>query len=280
MQINNNLSALYVSRQMGKTHRMLGKSIEKLTTGLRINRPGDDATGLAVSEKMRTQVRGLKQAERNAQTGISFIQVAEGNMAQVNSILQRVRELSVQAANGIYSTADRIQIQVEVSQLVDEVNRLSTQASFNKYKLLNGDLARGSAKASVFFHVGPNQNQRIRAYISTMNARAFGIDENNKSISSVGNANKMIGTIDSAIDKLNRQRAELGAFYNRMDIAVDSLRTSYENMTAAEASIRDANIAEELVEFTKNQILLQSSTAMMAQANLSSSIVLQLMEKI
>jgi flagellin len=280
MQINNNLSAMFVSRQMGRIGRNLDRSIERLTTGLRINRAGDDATNLAVSENMRTQINGLKQAERNAANGLSFIQVAEGNLEQVNSILQRIRELSVQAANGIYSKADRNQIQVEVSQLVEEVDRLSTQAEFNKRKLLNGDLSRESKVASIFFHVGANQGQRIRAYIATMNARAFGLEGNAKSISSVDSANRMIGTIDKALDKLNGQRAELGAYYNRLEITVDSLRTGHQNMMAAESRIRDTNMAEELVEFTKNQILLQSSTAMMAQAIRSSSVVLKLLEHV
>ena len=280
MQINNNLSALFVSRQMSKVTNNLAKSTEKLTTGLRINRAGDDATNLAVSEKMRTQIKGLKQAERNALTGLSFIQVAEGNLEQVNNIMQRVRELSVQAANGIYSTADRMQIQVEVSQLIEEVDRLSTQAEFNRRKLLNGDLAKESRVATIFFHVGANKDQRIRAYIATMNAKAFGLADGNKSISSVGGANTMIGTVDAAIDKLNRQRADLGAYYNRIDVTIDALRTGHQNMVAAESRIRDANIAEELVEFTKNQVLMQSSTAMMAQANLNSSVVLKLLERI
>lgn len=280
MQINNNLSALFVSRHIHQTSNRYEKSIEKLTTGMRINRAGDDATNLAVSEKMRTQVRGLKQAERNAMNGLSFIQVAEGNMEQVNSILQRIRELSVQAANGIYSASDRLQIQVEVSQLIEEVDRIATQAEFNRLKLLNGDLAKNSKKDPVFFHVGPNADQRIRAYIATMNTGKFQLSGSNKSISSVQGANKMLGTVDNAIDSLNRQRADLGAFYNRMEITIDALRTGHMNMVAAESRIRDADIAEELVEFTRNQIQLQSGTAMLVQANLSSAVVLQLLDKI
>jgi flagellin len=280
MQINNNLSALFVSRQMSRVSGDLSKSIERLSTGLRINRAGDDATNLAVSEKMRTQINGLRQAERNAMSGLSFIQVAEGNLEQVNNILQRVRELSVQAANGIYSQSDRVQIQVEVSQLINEVDRLSTQSEFNRMKLLNGDLAKKSAKASVFFHVGANQDQRLRAYIATMNAKAFGLGEGNKSLSSVNSANKLIGITDAAIDKLNKQRADLGAYYNRIEVTVDSLKTGYMNMVAAESRIRDADLASELVEFTKNQIMLQSSTAMMVQANIGSAVVLKLLDNI
>ena len=277
MQINNNLSAYAVSRHIKSVSGNYHRNIERLTTGLRINRAGDDATNLAVSEKMRTQVRGLKQAERNAMNGLSFIQVAEGNMEQVNNILQRVRELSVQAANGIYSASDRQQIQVEVSQLIQEVDRISTQAEFNQFKLLNGDVAKDSTKATIFFHVGPNQNQRMRASIQTMSAAKFKLNSN---ISSVQAANKMIGTVDEALNQLNRQRADLGAYYNRMETTVEALRTGFENMVAAESKIRDTDVAETLVEFTKNQIQLQSGTAMLVQANLSSAIVLQLLDRI
>ena len=277
MQINNNLSAYAVSRHIKSVSGNYHRNIERLTTGLRINRAGDDATNLAVSEKMRTQVRGLKQAERNAMNGLSFIQVAEGNMEQVNNILQRVRELSVQAANGIYSASDRQQIQVEVSQLIQEVDRISTQAEFNQFKLLNGDVAKSSTKATIFFHVGPNQNQRIRASIQTMSAAKFKLNSN---ISSVQAANKMIGTVDEALNQLNRQRADLGAYYNRMETTVEALRTGFENMVAAESKIRDTDVAETLVEFTKNQIQMQSGTAMLVQANLSSAIVLQLLDRI
>jgi flagellin len=284
MQINHNLPAMQVNRQLHKVYSRYEKSIEKLSTGERINRAGDDATNLAVSEKMRTQIRGLKQAERNAMNGLSFIQVAEGNMGQVNDILQRVRELSVQAANGIYSVSDRQQIQVEVSQLIDEVDRLGTSAEFNRMKLLTGRFARGSKLGSIFFHVGPNKDQRIQAFIKTMNGRAFGLYDgtsmksNKKSLSTVFQANEMIGTVDNALDKLNRQRADLGAYYNRIETTVEALRTGYENMVTAESRIRDTDVAEELLEFTKNQIQLQSGTAMLAHTNLSSRLVLSLME--
>ncbi|RME92536.1 MAG: flagellin [Candidatus Hydrogenedentota bacterium] len=282
MQVNNNLAALFVNRQIHKTTVRLNKSIEKLATGQRINRAGDDATNLAVSERMRTQIRGLKAAEQNAMNGLSFVQVAEGNLGQVNDILQRLRYLAVQAANGIYSDQDRTQIAVEVSQLIEEVDRISTTAEFNRLKLLTGDLSRNSKTGSVFFHVGPNKDQRIRAYIATMNAQAFGLKEGGKakSIKTASDANDMIGVTDAAIDKLNRQRADLGAYYNRMEITIEALRTGYENMVAADSRIRDTDMAEELVEFTKNQILLQSGTAMLAQANFSTQVVLQLMDRI
>jgi flagellin len=282
MKINNNLSAMFVHRQMKLAFTKLEKSTEKLSTGMRINRAGDDATNLAVSEKMRTQIRGLKQAERNAMNGMSFIQVAESGMVQVNDMLQRVRELSVQAANGIYSNADRLQIQVEVSQLIDEVDRISTTVQFNRRKVLTGDYAKGSNRASMFFHVGPNQNQRIQAYIATMSAQSLGLYQANakKQIATVGEANQMIGTVDTAIDQLNRQRADLGAYYNRMESTTQALSSAYENMVAADSRIRDADMAEELIEFTKNQVVLQSGTAMLAQANASSRLVLQLLDSL
>lgn len=283
MQINHNLSALFVNRQLDSAQVDMNKSIEKLASGERINRSGDDATNLAVSEKMRTQINGLRQAERNALNGMSFIQVAEGNMGQVNDILQRIRELSVQAANGIYSESDRLQIQVEVSQLIEEVDRISTTAEFNRMKLLTGDFARNSPRGSIFFHVGPNQDQRIRAYIQTMNSNAFGLKENDqvkKDIATVGAANSMIGTVDEALDLLNGQRADLGAYYNRIETTVEALRTGYENMVAADSRLRDTDMAEELLEFTRSQMQLQSGTAMLAQANVSNRLVIQLLENI
>ncbi|MBN8221486.1 MAG: flagellin [Spirochaetes bacterium] len=284
MQINHNLPAMQVNRQLHKAFSRYEKSIEKLSTGERINKAGDDATNLAVSEKMRTQIRGLKQAEHNAMNGMSFIQVAEGNMGQVNEILQRIRELSVQSANGIYSDSDRQQIQVEVSQLIDEVDRIGTSAEFNRNKLLTGKYARGSKLGSIFFHVGPNKGQRIQAFIKTMNGRAFGFYQGNgakaakKPLQTVFQANEMIGTVDNAIDKLVRQRADLGAYHNRLETTVDALRTGYENMVAAESRIRDTDMAEELLEFTKNQVQLQSGTAMLAHTNFSSQLVVSLIE--
>jgi flagellin len=280
MQVRHNTSAIFAQRQIKLAETHLTKSIEKLSSGERINRAGDDATNLAVSEKMRTQIRGLKQAERNAMLGLSFIQVAEGGMGQVNDILQRVRELSIQAANGIYSGQDRMQIDIEVSQLIEEVDRISTSAEFNRMKLLDGSLSK-TGRGSIFFHVGPNQNQRIRAYIATMSSKAFDLVEaggRKKGVSTVSKANNMLGTVDNALDTLNRQRANLGAYYNRIETTVESLRTGYENMVIAESRVRDTDIAEELVEYTKEQLLLQSGTAMLAQANQSSKIVLKLLQ--
>ena len=276
---------MQVNRHLHKAYSRYEKSIEKLSTGERINKAGDDATNLAVSEKMRTQIRGLKQAEHNAMNGMSFIQTAEGNMSQVNDILQRIRELAVQSANGIYSDSDRQQIQVEVSQLVDEIDRISTTAEFNRNKLLTGKYARGSKLGSIFFHVGPNKSQRIQAFIRTMSGHSLefyqgkGAKAPKKAMGTVFQANEMIGTVDKALDKLVRQRADLGAYYNRIETTVDALRSGYENMVAAESRIRDTDMAEELLEFTKNQVQLQSGTAMLAHTNFSSQLVVSLIER-
>ncbi|HPA73001.1 MAG TPA: flagellin [Spirochaetota bacterium] len=279
MRIGHNMSAIFANRQIKLVSERLDKSIEKLASGETINRAGDDASGLAVSEKMRTQMLGLVQAEKNAQNVISFIQVAEGSLLQVNEILQRIRMLSIQAANGIYSNHDRVQIQVEVSQLIDEVDRIATSAEFNRQKILTGHYARNSRDGQMFFHVGPNQNQRIFAVIKTMSARALNLVEGSqkRSLSTVAQANTMVGYVDAALDRLNRQRADLGAYYNRMENTVRALAYSHENMTAAFSRIRDADMADEMVEFTKNQILIQSGTAMLAQANFKPQLVLKLL---
>jgi len=280
MRINHNMSAIFANRQLQLVANNADKTIEKLASGQAINRAGDDASGLAVSEKMRTQINGLFQAEKNAQNGLSFIQVAEGSLQQINDILQRIRMLAVQNANGIYSNEDRGQVQVEVSSLISEMDRIATTAEFNRMKMLTGSFARSSKIGSIFFHVGPNSNQRIRAYIATMSAEAMYLKAGTaaRSISSVGNANQMIGNIDKALDKLNRQRAELGAYYNRMENTINALSLSYENMMAADSRIRDTDMAAEMVEFTKDKILYQTGLAMLAQANAKPKHLLKLFE--
>jgi len=279
MRINHNMSAIFANRQLQLVSAKSDKTIEKLASGQAINRAGDDASGLAVSEKMRTQINGLFQAEKNAENGLSFIQVAEGSLSQINDILQRIRSLAVQSANGIYSNDDRKQVQVEVSSLIEEIDRIATSAEFNRMKMLTGTFARTSKIGSIFFHVGPNSNQRIRAYITTMSSTALNLKQGTtvRSISTVGNANSMIGFVDLALDRLNRQRAELGAYYNRMENTTRALTLSYENMLAADSRIRDADMAAEMVEFTKNQILVQSSIVMLAQANSKPQLILKLL---
>jgi flagellin len=281
MRINHNMSAIFANRQLKQVENNLNKSMDRLSSGEQIIRAGDDASGLAVSEKMRTQISGLMQAEKNAENGLSFIQVAEGSYQQLNEIMQRIRVLSVQSANGIYSNADRSQIQVEVSQLVDEVDRISSSAEFNRMRILRGDFARNSKIGSMYFHVGANQNQRMRVYIATVSSKAFNLvnEENKKrTISTIAGANAMIGYTDTAIDRLNRQRSDLGAYYNRLEKTIQALGIMYENMMTADSRIRDADMATEMVELTKDQILTQTSVAMLAQANAKPKLIMKLFD--
>lgn len=280
MIINHNLSAINSHRVLKFQHWTVDKNMEKLSSGMRINRAGDDASGLAVSEKMRAQIGGLRQAERNTEDGMSMIQTTEGYLQEVNDILQRIRVLAVQSSNGIYTANDRQMIQVEVSQLIDEVDRIASQAEFNKMNLLEGDFARGSRTSSMWFHVGPNMHQRERVYIATMTSRSLGltrVDSTNLTLSTAEFANEAIGVVDDALHRINKQRANLGAYFNRLEHAAKGLLVAYENMQASESRIRDTDMAEESVAFTKNQILVQSGTAMLAQANVRPQSVLQLL---
>jgi flagellin len=286
MIINHNLSAMFSSRQLGDTSVVQGKNMEKLSSGMRINRAGDDASGLAVSEKMRSQVRGLNQASTNAQNGISFIQATEGYLQETQDILQRIRELSVQSSNGIYSSEDRMQIQVEVSQLVAEIDRIASNAQFNGMNMLTGRYARETGEnaitGSMWFHIGANMDQRTRVYISTMTSAALGVrsvgDESIMSLATADTANRSIGTLDEALKKVSKQRADLGAYQNRLEYAVKGLNIGSENLQAAESRIRDTDMAKEMVDFTKNQILSQAGTAMLSQANQSTQGVLSLLK--
>jgi len=281
MIINHNMSAINANRALKFTHWEVNKSMEKLASGERINKAGDDASGLAVSEKMRTQIQGLRQAERNTEDGMSFVQTAEGYLNQSAQIIQRIRVLGIQAANGIYSPEDRQIIQVEISALVDEVDRIASQAEFNRFKVLTGEFSRVNAKASMWFHLGANMNQRERVYIGTMTANAFKFrDATGKlavSLSSPDGANRAIGIMDAGLQRLAKQRADLGAYYNRLDMTAKGLMTAYENIQAAESRIRDADMAETMVDFTRNSVLVQTGTAMLAQANLQPQSVLRLL---
>ena len=290
MIINHNLSAMFAQRENKFNAMELQGNIEKLSSGMRINRAGDDAAGLAVSEKMRSQIRGLNQAEQNAADGISMIQTAEGYLQETSDILQRLRELSVQASNGIYSAEDRMQIQVEVSALVDEVNRITSHAQFNGMNLLTGRFAQETGTnivtASMWFHIGANMDQRERVYIGTMTAQGLGIQSADGlphtasfiTVSNPDSANAAIGVVDSALRRVNKQRADLGAYQNRLDHARRGLSVGAENMQASESRIRDTDMAAETVKFVTNQILVQSSNAMLAQANQVPQSVLQLLQ--
>ncbi len=276
MIINHNMSSINAHRTLKFREWDLDKSMARLSSGERITSAADDPSGLAVSEKLRTQVQGLRQAERNTEDGLSFIQTADGYLDQVSNILQRIRVLSVQAANGIYSHDDRMLMQVEISQLVDEVDRIASQAEFNRFKLLQGHYARQSKIGSMWFHMGPNMHQRERAYVQTMSALALGIKA--ASLTSASKANDTIGLVDRALEVMAKQRADFGAYANRLETAAKGLMSAYENVQASESRIRDADMAEEMVEYTKNQILTQASVAMLAQANLRGSAALRLLE--
>lgn len=285
MVINHNLSAMFAERQLKVNNGNIQGNIEKLSSGQRINRAGDDASGLAVSEKLKSQIRGLQQASTNASNGISFIQTTEGYLQETQDILQRMRELAVQTSNGVYTNEDRMMVQVEVSQLVSEIDRIASQAQFNGLNLLTGRFARETGQnvvtASMWFQIGANMDQRTRVYIGTMSAAALGVrnpgNQEILSLSTPESSNKAIGTLDTALRVVSKQRADLGAYQNRLEKAIQGLDVGAENLQAAESRIRDTNMAAEMVQFVKNQILVQSSTAMLAQANQQPQSVLQLL---
>ena len=286
MIINHNMSAMYANRTLGVTNLAQTKDMEKLASGMKINRAGDDASGLAVSEKMRSQIRGLNQASRNAQNGISFIQVSESYLQETTDIMHRIRELAVQSSNGIYSAEDRMQIQVEVSQLVAEVDRIASHAQFNGMNMLTGRFARQTGEntvtASMWLHIGANMDQRMQVFIGTMTAMAIGVrDIGSEKIMNIDNpedANRAIGTIDEGLKKINKQRADLGGYQNRLEHMVRGLDVAAENLQAAESTIRDTDMAKQMVDFTKSRILAQAGTAMLAQANATTQNVLTLLQ--
>ena len=282
MVITHSMSSLFASRQEGINTSGLQKSMEKLSSGEKINRAGDDASGLSISEKMRSQVRGLNQASRNIGDAISFTSVAEGYLQETTDVLQRIRELAVQASNGVYSDEDRMQIQVEVSQLVAEVDRIASSAQFNGMNLLTGRFAKDSDTV-MQFQIGANVDQNIRAYVGTMTAQALGLTgiqgtDERISISSPDEANSTIAVLDNALKNVNKQRADLGAYTNRMELAQKGINVAAENTQAAESRIRDADMAKEMVEYSKNQILTEASSAMLAQSlNVNRSAVAKLL---
>ena len=358
MIINHNMSAIFAHRQFKMNTLETKKNIEKLSSGLRISRGGDDAAGLAVSEKMRSQIRGLAQASRNAQDGISMIQTADGWLIEIHGMLHRMRELAVQSANGTYTYEDRSQIQQEVKQLVDEIDRITSAAEFNTLRLLRGGFRRlpdaehkdyrlgvskdrpwsakdagkqsnppvrpiqesevdtanleatqhapvrigidaGGAKGAatgapvespggVYFHIGPNMDHREKYYIENMSAYSLGLakgayveDAEKRELQldylTQDGANRAIGQLDSALYVISRQRADLGAYQNRLEFTVRALDNASENLQAAESQIRDTDMAKEMVDFVKNQILSQSSASMLAQANLRPQVILRIL---
>ncbi|MDX9897839.1 MAG: flagellin [Spirochaetia bacterium] len=282
MIINHNMSAMYANRSLGVTASELNKNMEKLASGQRINRAGDDASGLAVSEKLRGQIRGLNQAQRNIENGVSFIQTTEGYLQETQDILHRVRELAVQSSNGIYTAEDRMQIQVEVSQLVDEINRIASHAQFNGMNILTGRFAKEGEQV-MQLQVGANMDQNERVFIGTMTATALGLQgaqgatEGTISIEDPEKANASIGNLDAALKMVSKQRADLGAYQNRFEMASKGVAIAAENLQAAESRIRDTDMASQMVDYVKNQILSQAGGAMLAQANTRTQSVMQLL---
>ena len=285
MVINHNMSAMFANRTLGVTQTSVTKNMEKLSSGERINRAGDDASGLAVSEKMRSQIRGLNRASKNAADGISFIQTSEGYLQETQDILHRLRELSVQSANGIYTSEDRMMIQDEVSQLVDEIDRIASHAQFNGLNMLTGRFAQPDGEnvvtASMWFHIGANMDQRKQVFIQTMTAAGLGLRGVGSTggiiISTPEDANRAIGTIDRSLGVVSKQRADLGAYQNRLEYTMAGLDIAAENLQASESRIRDTNMANQMVSYVRDQILTQSGVAMLAQANARNNAVLQLL---
>ncbi|AIQ49708.1 flagellin [Paenibacillus sp. FSL R7-0273] len=268
MIINHNVTALNTHRQLAINTSNTSKNIEKLSSGLRINRAGDDAAGLAISEKMRGQIRGLDQASRNSQDGISMIQTAEGALNETHSILQRMRELAVQSANDTNVTADRAAIDQEYQALSTEITRISDDTEFNTQKLWDG------TTTTVEFQVGANTGQKISYTFSNMDAATLTATGD---LTTKANASTALAAVDVAIGKVSTERSKLGAVQNRLEHTINNLNTSSENLTAAESRVRDVDMAKEMMAQTKNNILAQAAQAMLAQANQQPQGVLQLL---
>lgn len=274
MVVQHNMQAANTNRQLGITTGLQAKSTEKLSSGFKINRAGDDAAGLAISEKMRSQIRGLDRASTNAQDGISVVQTAEGALNEVHSILQRMNELATQAANDTNTSMDRSQIQLEINQLGSEIDRIASTTQFNTMDLLDGSFT------SKNLQVGSLAGQRIELNISSMKASGIGLGAAGASlnVSSFSKAGNSMTLIQAAIDKVSTQRANLGAVQNRLEHTIANLDTSSENTQAAESRIRDTDMAKEMVTYAKNNILAQAGQAMLAQANQSTQGVLALLQ--
>ncbi|MEK4239927.1 flagellin N-terminal helical domain-containing protein [Paenibacillus sp. FSL H7-0714] len=268
MFINTNVGAINANRNLSFNNTQMGKTMEKLSSGYRINRAADDAAGLAISEKMTYQINGLNQAQRNAQDGISFLQTAEGDLTEVHSMLQRMNTLANQSANGTYVTADRDKLQLEVTQLLAEIGRVTTNSKFNGVNLLN-------ASASVDFQIGVSKAETLTVKLTDNGTTKLGV--NAISVATVTGAKAAMSAIATAIDTVSTNRAQLGAYQNRLEHTINSLGVTSENLSAANSRIKDADMATEMTSFTKNQILVQAGTAMLAQANSAPQAVLKLL---
>ena len=272
MEVQHNLSAMNTNRQMGTVTNALSKSTEKLSSGYKINRAADDAAGLSISEKMRSQIRGLDKASSNAEDGISLIQVAEGALNESHSILQRMNELATQAANDTNTTSDREAIQSEISQLTSELDRIYSTTQFNTMNLLDGNFTGKSLQ------VGALSGQIISLSINSMKASAIGIKASSISVSSNSAAGKSMSLIQLAINTVSQERSKLGALQNRLEHTINNLDTTSENTSAAESRIRDTDMATEMVEYSKNNILSQAGQSMLSQANQQTQGVLSLLQ--
>ena len=273
MIINHNLNAMNAHRNMSFNTSNAGKAMEKLSSGLRINRAGDDAAGLAISEKMRGQIRGLDQASRNAQDGISLIQTAEGALNETHSILQRMRELSVQSASDTNIANDRTALNDEFQALISEVDRIATETEFNQQKVISADFTAD-------IQVGANKDQKITLTWKAQTKAALGedaVDISALKIDTKADASTAIKTVNDAIESVSKSRSAMGALQNRLEHTINNLNTSAENLQAAESRVRDVDMAKEMMNFTKNNILNQASQAMLAQANQQPQAVLQLL---
>ncbi|MCA1202387.1 flagellin N-terminal helical domain-containing protein [Priestia flexa] len=273
MRINHNIAALNTYRQLNTASNAQSSSMEKLASGLRINKAGDDAAGLAISEKMRGQIRGLDMASKNAQDGISLIQTAEGALNETHDILQRMRELAVQSSNDTNTDEDRAEMQKEVAQLIEEIDRIGTNTQFNTKDILASD-------QSLDINIGSNSGQALTVEWKAQIKTALGEDEIDISSVAIGSktdAQTAIDTLDSAIASVSASRSQMGAYQNRLEHSINNLNTSSENLTAAESRIRDVDMAKEMMQQTKNSILAQASQAMLAQANQQPQGVLQLL---
>jgi flagellin len=273
LRIYNNVEAQNAHRQLSNTNTKLSHTMERLSSGLRINRAADDAAGLAVSEEMRTQIRGMNVASRNALDGVSLVQVADGALGGVNDMLQRMRDLAVQAANGTLTDLQRNNLDQEVQSITAEIARVASDTEFNGIKILSGSVA--TAANAVTLQVGANGSQSIAFTIATMTADDLGIS--GIAVSTASSATAAIASIDAAIRTVNSQRASMGAIQNRLEQTISRLELTSENLQAAESRIRDADMASEMIDLTKNQILQQSGTAMLAQANQAPQSILQLL---
>ncbi|MFS0636629.1 flagellin Hag [Mesobacillus foraminis] len=287
MRINHNIAALNTYNKLNSASGAQAKSMEKLSSGLRINKAGDDAAGLAISEKMRGQIRGLDQASRNAQDGISLIQTAEGALNETHDILQRMRELAVQSSNDTNTETDRGELQKEVDELAKEITRISNTTEFNTKKLLDGQ-----GGSSLTFQIGANEDQTMELTINAMDAKTLLVGEGLAATVAGGDATVTAGidistdaatataaitTINDAIETVSAERSKLGANQNRLEHTINNLGTSSENLTAAESRVRDVDMAKEMMNQTKNSILSQAAQAMLAQANQQPQGVLQLL---